>query len=26
MRDFDPKYVDIDLDLGHATMKGDPEV
>jgi sugar phosphate isomerase/epimerase len=26
IRDFDPKYVGMDLDLGHATMKGGPEV
>jgi sugar phosphate isomerase/epimerase len=26
VRDFDPKYIGMDLDLGHATMKGGPEV
>lgn len=26
IKDFDPKYVGMDLDLGHATMKGGPEV
>lgn len=26
VKDFDTKYVGMDLDLGHATMKGGPEV
>lgn len=26
VKDFDPKYVGMDVDLGHATMKGGPEV
>ena len=26
IRDFDPKYIGMDVDLGHATMKGGPEV
>jgi len=26
VRDFDTKYIGMDLDLGHATMKGGPEV
>jgi len=26
IKDFDTKYVGMDLDLGHATMKGGPEV
>ena len=26
VKDFDPKYIGMDLDLGHATMKGGPEV
>ena len=26
VKDFDPKYVGMDIDLGHATMKGGPEV
>jgi L-ribulose-5-phosphate 3-epimerase len=25
LKDFDPKYVGMDFDLGHATMKGGPE-
>ena len=26
IKDFDPKYVGMDMDIGHATMKGGPEV
>jgi sugar phosphate isomerase/epimerase len=26
IKDFDPKYIGMDVDLGHATMKGGPEV
>jgi sugar phosphate isomerase/epimerase len=26
VKDFDPKYIGMDVDLGHATMKGGPEV